>query len=126
MGTKDFIITIVSAIGGMEAIKWAVHTWMHRKTEKRKQAAEASAAEMENYHKQVDWLQNRLQECYAQMEQLHRKLRENQVELEDWIIRFNTLDIALQEAERWSCNKWDCPGRQRNEFLKPNSHEKNG
>lgn len=74
----------------------------------------------------MDWLQNRLQECYAQMEQLHRKLRENQMELEDWIRRFNTLEVALQEAERWSCNKWDCPARQRNELLKPNSHEKNG
>ena len=41
-------------------------------------------------------------------------------------LQFNTLEVALQEAERWSCNKWDCPARQRNELLKPNSHEKNG
>lgn len=119
MGTKDFIIAIISAIGGLEAIKWTVQIWMNRKTEKRKQAAEAAAVEIENYHKQVDF-----QDCYIQMEQLHKKLHESQTELENWIIRFTMLEAALQKAERWSCNKSNCPERQRNEFKK-NNYEKN-
>lgn len=125
MGTTDFILAVVSAIGGMEAVKWAVHTWMHRKTEKRKQAAEAAAVEIENYHKQVDFLHRQLKDCYMQMEQLHIKLHESQTELENWIIRFTTLEAALQKAERWSCCRLNCPERQKEGPEKTNSHEKN-
>lgn len=124
METKNYIIAIISAIGGLEAIKWTVQIWMNRKTEKRKQAAEAAAVEIENYHKQVDFLHKQLKDCYIQMEQLHKKLHESRTELENWIIRFTTLETALEKAERWSCNKSNCPERQRNEFKK-NNYEKN-
>lgn len=114
MAIKDFIIAFATTFGGLEAIKWGVHTWMYRKTEKRKQAAEASAAEIANYHKQVDWLQNRLQACYTQMEQLHKRLHDSQLELEDWIRRFNALETAMKEAEKWTCYKTSCAGREKN------------
>ena len=41
-------LTILGALGGLEAIKWIVNFYVNRKTDARKEDAAADAAENEN------------------------------------------------------------------------------
>lgn len=49
-------LTILGALGGLEAIKWIVNFYVNRKTDARKE----DAAENENERKQVAWLEERI------------------------------------------------------------------
>lgn len=53
-------LTILGALGGLEAIKWVVNFYVNRKTDARKEDAAADAAENENERKQVAWLEERI------------------------------------------------------------------
>ena len=50
-------LTILGALGGLEAIKWIVNFYVNRKTDARKEDAAADAAENENERNQVAWLE---------------------------------------------------------------------
>ena len=54
------LLTILGALGGFEAVKWAVTAWANRRTNARKEDASADAMEIDNEKKQVDWLEERL------------------------------------------------------------------
>ena len=53
-------LTILGALGGLEAIKWMVNFYVNRKTDARKEDASADSMEDENERKQVDWLEDRI------------------------------------------------------------------
>ena len=53
-------LTILGALGGLEAIKWIVNFYVNRKTDARKEDAAADAAENENERNQVAWLEERI------------------------------------------------------------------
>lgn len=53
-------LTILGALGGLEAIKWIVNFYVNRKTDARKEDASADSMEDENERKQVDWLEDRI------------------------------------------------------------------
>ena len=53
-------LTILGALGGLEAIKWMVNFYVNRKTNARKEDASADAMENENERKQVAWLEDRI------------------------------------------------------------------
>ena len=54
------IITLISALGGVEALKYLIHFLTHRKTEARREEASLDDLTAENHRKQVDWLEERL------------------------------------------------------------------
>lgn len=59
MGLNEWL-TILGALGGLEAIKWIVNFYVNRKTDARKEDAAADTAENENERKQVVWLEERI------------------------------------------------------------------
>ena len=52
--TLSIILSVIGALGGFEAIKWAVSTWINRKTNARKEDAAADSMEIDNEKKQID------------------------------------------------------------------------
>lgn len=54
------ILAFITAMGGLEAVKWMVRYISCRKTDARKEEADVSSLEEENRRKKVDWLEDRL------------------------------------------------------------------
>lgn len=50
------ILAFISAMGGMEAVKWTLNWVVNRKTEARRNKADVNCLENENHRKQVNWL----------------------------------------------------------------------
>lgn len=69
-------LTILGALGGLEAIKWMVNFYVNRKTDARKEDAAADAAENENERNQVAWLEERIAQRDAKIDAIYVELRE--------------------------------------------------
>ena len=54
------ILAFISAMGGLEAVKWLVRYITCRKTDARKEEASVNSMEEENRRIKVDWLVERL------------------------------------------------------------------
>lgn len=54
------ILASITAMGGLEAVKWLVRYITCRKTDARKEEASVNSMEEENRRKKVDWLEERL------------------------------------------------------------------
>ena len=54
------ILAFITAMGGLEAVKWIVRYISCRKTDARKEEASVCNLEEENRRKKVDWLEDRL------------------------------------------------------------------
>ena len=54
-------MAFITAIGGLEAIKWLVRLVTYRKMDARKEEASVSCIEEENRRRKVDWLEERLE-----------------------------------------------------------------
>ena len=54
------ILAFITAMGGLEAVKWMVRYISCWKTDARKEEADVSSLEEENRRKKVDWLEDRL------------------------------------------------------------------
>ena len=54
------ILAFITAMGGLEAVKWLVRYITCRKTDARKEEASVNSMEEENRRKKVDWLEERL------------------------------------------------------------------
>ena len=54
------ILAFITAMGGLEAVKWMVRYISCRETDARKEEADVSSLEEENRRKKVDWLEDRL------------------------------------------------------------------
>lgn len=56
------IMAFITALGGLEAIKWLVRFVTFRKMDVRKEEASINSMEAENRRKTVDWFEERLEQ----------------------------------------------------------------
>jgi len=99
------IITLISALGGVEALKYLIHFLTHRKTEARREEASLDDLTAENHRKQVDWLEERL------IDNLQSELRKEQAEKLEWINRCHETELVQKELEVKQCVIHGCTRR---------------
>ena len=111
MGLNEWL-TILGALGGLEAIKWIVNFYVNRQTNARKEDASADAMENENERKQIAWLEDRIAQRDAKIDTIYVELRKEQAaHLED-IHKKHELELRLKEAEIKKCDVRGCVNRQ--------------
>ena len=84
--TSSDILAFISALGGMEAIKWGLNWLVNRKTEARRSEAGVNSLENENHKEQT--------------------------EKQEWINRCHEAEITCKELEAKRCFIRGCPNRQ--------------
>ena len=105
-------LTILGALGGLEAIKWIVNFYVNRKTDARKEDAAADAAENENERKQVAWLEERIAQRDTKIDAIYVELRQEQAEKLQLIHDKHELELRLKESEIKKCDVRVCSNRQ--------------
>lgn len=105
-------LTILGALGGLEAIKWIVNFYVNRKTDARKEDAAADAAENENERKQVAWLEARITQRDTKIDAIYVELRQEQAEKLQLIHDKHELELRLKESEIKKCDVRGCSNRQ--------------
>ena len=105
-------LTILGALGGLEAIKWIVNFYVNRKTDARKEDAAADAAENENERKQVAWLEERIAQRDTKIDAIYVELRQAQAEKLQLIHDKHELELRLKESEIKKCDVRGCSNRQ--------------
>ena len=97
------ILAFITAMGGLEAVKWMVRFITCRKTDARK--------EEENRRKKVDWLEERLTQRDEKIDELYAELHKEQAEKLSWINRCHEVELAEKELEVKKCEVRGCVGR---------------
>lgn len=112
------IVAVVGALGGWEAIKWLLNTFLYRKTNVRKEDASADAIEIriqhdviESLNKQIDWYENRLKQRDEKVDTIYRDWRNSQNEVNSWTQKFHELELKNKEAEIRRCDVRGCQNR---------------
>ena len=105
------IITLISALGGWEAIKWLIHFLTHRKTDVRREEASLADLTAENHRKQVDWLEERLAQRDTTIDSLQNELRKEQADKLEWINHCHETELTLKELEIKQCVIHGCAHR---------------
>ena len=105
-------LTILGALGGLEAIKWVVNFYVNRKTDARKEDAAADAAENENERNQVAWLEERIAQRDTKIDAIYVELRQEQAEKLQLIYDKHELELRLKESEIKKCDVRGCSNRQ--------------
>ncbi|WP_455585191.1 hypothetical protein [Bacteroides sp.] len=112
------IMAFITALGGLEAVKWLVRFITFRKMDVRKEEASVSCMEEENRRKKVDWLEERLKQRDEKLEQrdgkidgLYAELRKEQEEKIDWMKRCHEVELAQKESEMKKCDIRGCAKR---------------
>lgn len=105
-------LTILGALGGLEAIKWIVNFYVNRKTDARKEDAAADAVENENERKQVAWLEARITQRDTKIDAIYVELRQEQAEKLQLIHDKHELELRLKESEIKKCDVRGCSNRQ--------------
>ncbi len=118
MGLNDWL-TIIGALGGLEAIKWIVNFYVNRKTNARKEDASADAAEIQNLLSVISNLSGQLDKADARMTTRdgkvdflyseNNKLRADNLE---HIKKIYELELQLKEAEIKKCDMRGCTNRK--------------
>ncbi|WP_291587485.1 hypothetical protein [Bacteroides sp.] len=118
MGLSDWL-TIIGALGGLEAIKWIVNSYVNRKTNARKEDASADAAEIQNLLSVISNLSGQLDKADARMTirdgkvdflySENNKLRADNLE---HIKKIYELELQLKEAEIKKCDMRGCANRK--------------
>lgn len=118
MGLNDWL-TIIGALGGLEAIKWIVNFYVNRKTNARKEDASADAAEIQNLLSVISNLSGQLDKADARMTTRdgkvdflyseNNKLRADNLE---HIKKIYELELQLKEAEIKKCDMRGCTSRK--------------
>lgn len=106
------LLTILGALGGFEAVKWAVTAWVNRRTNARKEDASADALEIDNEKKQIDWLEERLAQRDSKIDALYIELRQVQGEKLELIYEKHALELKLKEASVRRCDVRGCAQRK--------------
>ncbi|MEG1573744.1 MAG: hypothetical protein RRY55_06555 [Bacteroidales bacterium] len=111
--------TIISAIGGFEAVKWGITYFATRGSFKKREAAEAQkeeaaadAADQDNRQRQVDWLEKRISERDAKIDSLYIELRAEQGKLLTEIYKRHEQELQLKELEVKRCEIRKCSNRK--------------
>ena len=105
-------LTILGALGGLEAIKWVVNFYVNRKTDARKEDAAADAVENENERKQVAWLEARITQRDTKIDAIYVELRQEQAEKLQLTHDKHELELRLKESEIKKCDVRGCSSRQ--------------
>ena len=113
------IITIVGTMGGIEGLKWGIHSWINRRTDARKEDASADGMEIQNLlniisaqSTQIDNQEKRMAARDGKVDFLYsenNKLRSENLEL---IREKHELELRLKEAEIKKCDMRGCVNRQ--------------
>ncbi len=106
------IITIIGGIGGIQGVIELLKWWRGRKVQDRQDVAEITATENENYRKQIEWYEKRLQERDAKIDRIYAELREEQATHLEEIHRRHEVELQLKEAEVKKCCKRGCADRE--------------
>lgn len=120
----ETIITVLTALGGFEAVKWAANFFMNRSSIKKKSDAEAEAAQLTNEKNQVGWLEDRIAQRDAKIDSLYIELRKVEDDRLRIVYEKHALELELKEANYNKCLVYDCQERKppRNTLL--NKEEK--
>lgn len=102
------ILTFITAMGGLEAVKWAVRYITHRRTDARKEEATVSSLEEENSRKKVDWLEERLTQRDEKIDGLYAELHKEQEAKIDWIHKCHEVELTRKESEVKKCDIRGC------------------
>lgn len=103
------ILTIIGALGGAEGLKWAWSAWRNRKTNARKEEAEADSAEFGVLKETTEFLQTQLKE----KEQRFAEQTEHIMKLNDEVLALTKRIGALElELQRYRCVVPKCPKRE--------------
>lgn len=115
MGLNEWL-SVLAALGGLEAIRWVVTFLVNRKTDARKEDATADSMEDENERKQVDWFEKRLAERDLKIDALYRELREEQASKLLEVHKRYEVELKLKDAEH---NKCDMPDSECHKRIPP-------
>lgn len=120
------VITIITTLGGFEAIKWVSTFLMNRGSIKKKSDAEAEAAELANEKNQVGWLEQRIAQRDSKIDSLYIELRKVEDDRLRLIYEKHALELELKEANYNKCLVYDCQERKppRNTLLNKEEKEK--
>lgn len=105
------ILASITALGGLEAIKWSVRFIMNRRTDLRKEEASVSCLEEENRRKKVDWLEERLTQRDGKIDGLYEELHKEQEDKLQWMNRCHEVELAQKESEVKKCCTRGCARR---------------
>ena len=105
------ILAFITAMGGLEAVKWLVRYITCRKTDARKEEASVNSMEEENRRKKVDWLEERLTHRDEKIDGLYIELRKEQEEKIDWIHKCHEVEWIQKESEVKKCEIRGCVKR---------------
>ena len=105
------IRAFITALGGLEAIKWLVRFVTFRKMDVRKEEASINSMEAENRRKTVDWFEERLEQREEKINGLYAELRKEQEEKISWMIRCHEVELIQKESEIKKCDIRGCVKR---------------
>ena len=105
------ILAFITAMGGLEAVKWLVRYITGRKTDARKEEASVNSMEEENRRKKVDWLEERLTQRDEKIDGLYIELRKEQEEKINWIHKCHEMELIQKESEVKKCEIRGCVKR---------------
>lgn len=120
------ILTVITTLGGFEAIKWAANFFMNRQSIRKKSDAEADAAQLTNEKNQVGWLEDRIAQRDTKIDSLYIELRKVEDDRLRLIYEKHALELELKEANYNKCLVYDCQERKppRNTLLNNLKEEK--
>lgn len=102
------ILSFITALGGVEAIKCLVRYATCRKTDAHKEEASVDSLEEENRRKKVDWFEERLTQRDEKIDELYDELHKEQAEKIDWIHKCHEVELAQKESEIKKCEIRGC------------------
>lgn len=112
-------LTILGALGGLEAIKWIVNFYVNRKTDARKEDASADSMEIQNLlniitaqSTQIDNQEKRMTVRDGKVDFLYSENNKLRSENLDLIKEKHELELQLKEAEIKKCDVRGCGNRQ--------------
>ncbi len=117
--TWETAITLIGALGGLEAIKYLLESIRNRRTNKRKEAAGAASMELDNRSKEQDmaqkhnaYLEQQLQERNLKVDAMYKANEQLIEEKTQLLIENGQKDVAIEAAENARCNVNGCLNRQ--------------
>ncbi|NDV83637.1 hypothetical protein [Bacteroides sp. 51] len=114
----DTVLAVIGTLGGWEAIKWILNTFLYRKTNARKEDASADAAEIQNLlsvieklNTQIERYDERLKQRDDKVDAIYRDWRNSQNEVQQWTHKYHELELKSKEAEIRRCDVRGCKDR---------------
>ena len=105
--TTDNIISVISLLVSSGAIGGLIFL----KSKRRKAAAEAGEAELNNEMKRTDWLEARIKERDDKVNSLYKELREEQRAHLETIRGKHQIELVCKDLEYDKCKRDMCPHR---------------